>query len=319
MFITAHHLVVDGVSWRILIEDLATILIQKHNKEDVKLPDKTHSFQEWFRQLICWHPEEVAEEVEYWQCILNKKFAFPVEYDKGLDTINHQSELDIHFDKEKTWALALKANEIYNTQTQDLLIAALLCTIRRTLHLSEVVLELEGHGREDIGKEMDISRTVGWFTSLYPVYFRLDDSSISAQIKEVKEKMRAVPRKGIGFGLLRHVIGDLKKDQPRTVRFNYLGEFEGENRNSPVAWSGRQIGSDVCAGNEQSFIIEINCYIIDSEFNAIMTYSKNKFSSENMGRFKNIFESQVEEIIEHCSDTSRKEFTPSDFDMDRLS
>jgi len=314
LLITAHHLVVDGVSWRIILEDINTMIKQIKNGQRIILPSKTHSYQEWAKVIENYRDYEVDKEKSYWKQILGKDFNFPTDYDLKENIVDSSCTIAVQMDEDLTEYLLTKANSSYNTEPKDLLITSLLRTIKEFTGSEEITIELESHGRDDIFEGIDISRTVGWFTSLYPFYIRLKKENLSNQIKEVKEEIRRIPNNGIGFGIFNYMSKALKRNDQKYIRFNFLGDFTFGHDNSYVNLLRDQLGSDYDKRNRLTCIIDINCFIVGGKLNVHLTYSKNKFSQNTMERYINSYINDLKMIIGHCCDKESVEFTPSDFD-----
>lgn len=312
--ITAHHLAVDGVSWRIILEDINTMVKQINNGQGIMLPSKTHSYQEWTKVIENYCDYVIDKEKSYWEQILGKDFSFPADFNVGEDTVDSSCTIAVQMDEELTKCLLTKADLSYNTEPKDLLITSLLRTIKEFTGSEDIIIELEGHGRDDIFEGIDISRTVGWFTSLYPFYIKLKKENLSDQIKEVKEEIRKVPNNGIGFGILKYMSKALKGNDQKYIRFNFLGDFTSEHDNSYVNLLKDRLGSDYDKRNRLTCIIDMNCLIVDGKLNVLLTYSKNKFSQNTMERYINSYINDLKIIIDYCCDKESVEFTPSDFD-----
>ncbi|XVV07900.1 condensation domain-containing protein [Actinosynnema sp. CA-248983] len=210
LLLVAHHLVVDGVSWRILLDDLETAY------RGGDLGAKTTSFQEWSRRLWA----HVAEggfdaEVDHWSAPL------PVtEEARGpVDVVT------VELSAEDTDALLRGAPAAYRTRVNDVLLAALAWALARWTGESRVAVDLEGHGREDLFDGVDLSRTVGWFTTVYPVVLDVPEGDWRSRVKAVRRQLRAVPGNGIGCGALRQ-HGRVPTGGTPAVAFNYLGQFD---------------------------------------------------------------------------------------------
>lgn len=319
LLVCAHHLVIDGVSWRIILEDISTIIRQINNGQEITLPAKTDSFQKWAETLNKYDFSGTNEEKRYWESVLEKKFNFPIDYDLGEDVIEKCNTVSTLISEDQTEKFLTQANLSYNTKPKDLIISALVKTIYEHAVNGEIVIELEGHGREDIFPQVDNTRTVGWFTSLYPFYIEVKDGSLANMIKHVKEELRRVPNNGIDFGILKYIAGVLDNNNPRYIRLNYLGDFSRGFENSPVKLLNGNCGSDVGRDNHLTCLMEINCMIVDKKLNIMLTYSRNKFSENTIQRFINKFNYNFIEIINHCCEQEATEFTPSDFDTAVLS
>lgn len=314
LLITAHHLVVDGVSWRIILEDISIMIKQINNGQRIRIASKTHSYQDWANVLGIYCKNGIDEEKNYWRQVLSKEFFFPIDYDLGKDTIESTETIVVQIRKDLTKCLLTKANIPYNTEPKDLLITSLLRTIKNLFGSEDIIIELEGHGRDDLFERVDLSRTVGWFTSLYPFYIKLTKNDLSSQIKEVKKEIRRIPNNGVGFGILKYISNAFNDRIKKYVRFNFLGDFTTGHANNPVRLLNEQLGYDCDRGNNLTYILEINCFIICSRLNVLFTYSKNKFSKSTVELFGNNYINNLKSIIKHCCGKESVEYTPSDFD-----
>jgi len=314
IMLVAHHLIVDGVSWRILIEDINILLDQSLRNEKLELDITTHSYQEWAEKLELYAKEIVEEEEEYWKRMLDFNPDFPMEHDFGDDTVLNSETISLELNEADTSKLMTEANSIYKTEANDLLIASLIRTIKNHTGCRDVAIELEHHGREELFSDLDISRTIGWFTSMYPFAMRLESDEIGAEIKEIKERLREIPRNGIGFGILRYLSGRLPKTDSKYVRFNFLGEFEAQRDNEVLKLIDAQYGGDCSEMNKLTSLLDINCYIIEGKLKFNLTFSKNKFSEKGIEDFAHMLMENLKELVHHCCSKTGVEFTPSDFE-----
>jgi len=314
MLLTAHHLVVDGVSWRIILEDLHALLQQIHHGQLPLLPPKTSTYQKWAEALHIYLQTVGEEEKEYWHSVMRKPFRFPIDHDLGMNTIASSHTLTAELGQAETITLLSEANTSYNTEPHDLLLTALLVTVKEFTGSRDIIIEMEGHGREELDDRLDVTRTVGWFTSLYPFGITLTEESLSNQIKHIKEERRRVPKNGIGYGLLRYLNRSIDHDQPKSIRFNYLGEFVQEHGDTYVTLLPDQFEHNVSEDNQLTCLLDINSYVINNRLQIRLTYSRNQFHDSTMERFQTLYLRYLKKVIEHCSNKETKEFTPSDFD-----
>ena len=211
LLIVIHHLVVDGVSWRILLEDLETLY------GGGVLPEKTSSYREWAEGLIRYgESREAAKEEVYWQEIEQQEIpSLPRDREsREVHRFGNSRTEVVTLDEATTSQLLTEAHQAYRTEINDLLLAALSLAIREWSGADRVAIHLEGHGREEILPEVDLTRTVGWFTSIYPVVLPVRTEDPGTVIKEVKETLRRVPHKGVGYGVRRYLQGKRGKSNP---------------------------------------------------------------------------------------------------------
>ncbi|WP_254664839.1 condensation domain-containing protein, partial [Streptomyces prasinopilosus] len=237
LLLVAHHLVVDAVSWRVLRDDLEAAHRQAVRGEPVTLGERTTSFRDWARGLAA-HVESGAldEELPYWERAVNAE-PLPAGTPAGPDA-GRVDTLTVVLDEADTEALLRAAPAAYRTRVNDVLLAALALALARWTGREEVRLDLEGHGREDVLDDVDLSRTVGWFTTVHPVALRVPEPAgpgpgrdWRSLVKSVRRQLRAVPGNGLGFGALRtfgppEVRERLGRAAHGQVVFNYLGQWD---------------------------------------------------------------------------------------------
>ncbi len=312
--VTAHHLVVDGVSWRILFEDLFKAYSDILSGASVKLPDKTSSFKDWSMKVSAYAPK-VLEEFAWWENILTGGvFSIPVEHENGLNDAGSALSISVKLDEEKTDQLIKTAHRAYGTEINDLLLTALMRSISGWTGNSKVTFDLEGHGREDIFDDMDITRTVGWFTTIYPVVLDAGKNKLSEQIKHVKEALRAIPDKGFNYGILKYILG---QDLPlySGLSFNYMGQITADISGLPVKFE--DIGLKTTHGkNHRPNLIDIIGIVSDGKFRADFIYSPNIHERETIECLANSFINEISNVLEHCMDPASFDITPSDFGLD---
>ncbi|HEY0092714.1 MAG TPA: condensation domain-containing protein, partial [Archangium sp.] len=233
LLLTLHHLVVDTVSWRTLLEDLESLYLALRKGEEPALPPKTTSFKTWAERLEA-HAKSGAlqPELSFW---LGEGRPAPKSLPldaHGENTLASARSLQVSLDAEETRLLLQEVPAAYRARLEDVLLAALAESLSRWTHDSRLRVELEGHGREDLFDDVDLSRTVGWFTSTYPVDLEVPTKASPGDLlRAVRDGLRLLPGHGLGHGLLRHLeggdaAGALRALSPPQVSFNYLGQFD---------------------------------------------------------------------------------------------
>jgi len=230
-----HHLVVDWVSWRILLEDLTTVYAQLSNGEEIKLPAKTTSFKEWAHKLALYaETEELASEADHWLAQARQPSkTLPVDHRAGHNTVASARTVSVSLNKEETRALLQDVTPAHDAQVNEVLLAACARACLRWTAETKLLVDVDGHGREDVVEGVDLSRTVGWFSALFPVLLECEPSgNMETVLQSVKIKLRAIPNRGIGYGLLRYMsyhagIGPALKTAPQAeICLTYLGQFD---------------------------------------------------------------------------------------------
>ncbi|MCK4258179.1 MAG: amino acid adenylation domain-containing protein [Halanaerobiales bacterium] len=317
LLIPIHHLVVDGVSWRILLEDLET---QYNSNLQTKLPLKTTSFKEWSQRLVNYAQSEEIE-IGYWNQIDLEKITSISKNQGEPNYFKDFTLLLIQLDKIQTEQLLTKTSAGYNTGINDILLSGLTLAFSEAFDLEQILLNTEGHGREEIFPEVNLGRTVGWFTSLYPVYFE-KQTGIEDTIKYVKESLRRIPNKGLNFGLARYLKNNpYLKNFKSEVCFNYLGQFADEFSQNDV--TGRLLrgasessGSSTHGQNEHPYLIEINGLIIDGKLQFSLLYNQKLVDIDKMRKLHKLYGKYLQEIIEHCVSKKDITYTPSDLNLE---
>ncbi|WLH71423.1 non-ribosomal peptide synthase/polyketide synthase [Pseudomonas fluorescens] len=329
LLLVIHHLVVDGVSWRILLEDLQTAYRQIAQGAAVVLPAKTSSTRAWAERLQAYAGSPaLAQELAWWQTQLHGSRAGLPGADPQASLSNrHALSVTTQLDPGFTRRLLQDAPSAYRTQINDLLLTALARVIVRWTGDASMLIRLEGHGREDLFDEIDLTRTVGWFTSLYPVQLAPTDS-LAGSLKQIKEQLRAVPEKGLGFGALRY-LGDAEAQQalsalPRPrITFNYLGQFdgsfEGGEQEGLFAPSGDASGAEQSLDAPLGNWLEINGQVYAGELKLNWSFSQAMFAQATVQQLADDYAVELKALIEHCCAAANQGVTPSDFPLARLS
>ncbi len=281
LFIAIHHLVVDGVSWRILLEDLGRVYRQLQRVESVSFPVKTTSFVRWARLLVEHaHSEQVRGELSYWSELSRKHIKpLPVDSHDGQNLEAETQTFTIALDADETRVLLRDVVRAYDARINEVLLAALVDAVADWTSKQSILIELEGHGREELFADVDLSRTVGWFTNAFPVLLeRKAEHSPAAALESVKQQLRSVPGQGIGYGLLRY-LNDESAPQLRDlpvpeISFNYLGQLD-QMLDEPALFS---LVSGTRRGNRHSSarrsqLLEINAHVSNQRLQVDWNYS----------------------------------------------
>lgn len=318
LLIVIHHLVVDGVSWRILLEDLEMLLRQSQQGQELLLPLKTDSYLTWAQALTEYaKSSKIKVERDYWLNLVKTDVdSIPGKLQTNQNRIGDARMVTVELDEKITLLFLSRAHQAFNTKSNDILLTALGLTFHRTFKLGKILIALEGHGREDISNTVDISRTVGWFTSIFPVVLSdLDQGDIGTLIKETKENLNRIPSKGIGFGILKYLNEDLihefEKLNP-TISFNYLGQFDAEINNTSFKFSSESLGDSVDVNENRTYDLDITSLILDNKLKFNISYNPNHYQPDLMDRFCDTLKSATSEIIQYCAGRKENELTPSD-------
>ena len=322
LLLVLHHLIVDGISLRILQDDLYTLLGASAGRTgDLSLlPAKTSSFQTWARSLEAYASKpELEAELPYWTDVVSTTSTpLPEDLPGGSDDRASVATVTIGMPAEATRRLLIDVPKAYGTQVNDPLFTALSQVLRDWCGGS-VLVDVEGHGREEIFENVDVSRTVGWFTSIFPVLLGAEpDGPAVDRLKFVKEQLRGIPRRGVGYGILRH-LGRLDARErlapanPPQVLFNYLGRFDRHaSIESAVAVP------TVAASGSRTHTLEINGSVQDGRLYFEFTYSTTRHRRETIEALAQRYVDAIGELVERCTEPGAFGYTPSDFPLARL-
>lgn len=313
--LVAHHLVVDGVSWRILLEDLFAAYTAAAQGSAITLPDKTTAYRDWALKLESYAAgDALRAELDYWRAVLPDTLpAIPVDHLSGDNTSASSATERIAFDADLTGKLLKEAHRAYNTEVNDLLITALMRTLSGWTKHTPVVFDLEGHGREDIG--VDITRTVGWFTTIYPVVLdRGKEEGLAKDVKYVKETLRSIPAKGFHYGALKYLAGEsLPIDTG--VSFNYLGQAAAQGLGEAFSLVDLPEAGNTDPGNARANLIDVIGMVVDGRLHIDFVYSRNRHTAETIRALAETYRTELEHVIAHCLDPAHFDITPSDFGL----
>tara|TARA_R110001583_G_scaffold75188_5_gene207275 strand:+ start:3504 stop:14609 length:11106 start_codon:yes stop_codon:yes gene_type:complete len=312
LLVVAHHLVIDGVSWRILLEDMAKVYTALSRDEVVELPPRTSPLSHWSRHLHELAASPVlAAEADYWRTQLTDVADLPVDGDTppGIigDVTHHESRLSA----ERTQWLLRDAPNVYAATIDDLLLAALARTLRRWTGECDFLVNMEGHGREAGETDIDLSRTVGWFTAIYPLRLTADDESPAETIARIRERRKAVPRKGLGYGILRYLrsqdcVPELPDNRAR-INVNYLGQFSGEATENPLweVYGGELKGRERSDEMPLANWLELVSHVHKGVFTSKWIYSTRVFDDVTVARLQSIYHEELALIVDHCAKVVR--------------
>ncbi|MDO5850912.1 MAG: amino acid adenylation domain-containing protein [Methanobacteriaceae archaeon] len=310
LFIVMHHLIIDGISWRILKEDIETIYSQIKNNKKIKLPYKSNSFKKWANIVDKYSTSyQLKKQIPYWQTVISKISDGNLPK-KDVNTVTWNKE-SILLDETYTKLLLNDISKAYNTEINDILFSAFILAVYNVTKQNKLSVVLEGHGREQIVPNMNINRTVGWFTSLYPVIFENIDDSIKNTIINIKETLKQIPQKGISYGMLQQK-GFIEEQIP-DLAFNYLGEFGEEDSISNYQISNIPHGNKINSYNKIFTAMALSSYTMNKKFKASLKYNQDKYDPQLIKEIINQFKQELMNIIDHCKNIETPIKTVSDY------
>ncbi|QLG08796.1 amino acid adenylation domain-containing protein [Bacillus velezensis] len=300
LLICVHHLVIDGVSWRILLEDLFSGYRQIQETGKITLPMKTASYKEWANALTQYAKSEVlSDEIAYWKNISDKSNS--TETFKSTQTASGQYKNKVvKVDSETTKKLLLEAGKTYKTEINDLLLASLTIAVKEWRNSKYLTIEMEGHGRETIDREIAIDRTVGWFTSAYPIILETKDT-VEESILETKQTLKQVPNHGIGYGVLRYLGEHSGLEMSAAITFNYLGELDNEiDRIEGISMSGMPLGRSMSEKNSSGMGLSLNGAVLNGQLEFDIIYDTGLYTDEDAQTLVLAYERAIKDVVKTC-------------------
>jgi amino acid adenylation domain-containing protein/non-ribosomal peptide synthase protein (TIGR01720 family) len=319
LLITAHHLLVDGVSWRILLEDLYLVYHALEQGANVPAIRKTASLADWQRALMASATtNQRTIEERYWRQVEETYFDIPQDVETNDWRSKHLQIASAKLNVEDTARLLKEVYQVYKTEMPVILNTALALTLQAWTGLNKFLIEQENHGRHL--ESIDVSGTTGWFTVLYPLLLELTDDTLVNQLLGIKEQVHKVPDNGIGYGIYRHLkhidSGDTVK---RTaIRLNYLGQFGKELNNDLFAYEPAYTGREMDPGNHLTAKLELDLMIISGELQLSLKYNKEAHTATTIGWFVDTFFHHINRILTHAKEDRGVYLTSSDFDTAAL-
>jgi non-ribosomal peptide synthase protein (TIGR01720 family) len=322
-----------------MLEDMVAAYEQlAAGTNEVKLAPKTTSYQQWARHLLEYaHSDEVAREADYWSRELRRPISrLPVDFKVGsngkgsaqLATLNKvatMKQVQVALSAQETQSLLTNVPSAYQTQITEVLLAALVSAHERWTGERRLLVEIEGHGREDELLQADLSRTVGWFTTISPVMLEGGRRGDGELLKSLKEQLRARPHGGFNFGVLRYLgkpeIRERLAHMPAAdVSFNYLGQFDQVlNKDGLLRPARESSGRGRSPAGRRPYMLEISGGISEGRLQLVWIYSSALHRRESIERFAGEYIEALRRIITHCQSEEAGGFTPSDFPEAALS
>ncbi|MEM6451448.1 MAG: condensation domain-containing protein, partial [Cyanobacteria bacterium P01_D01_bin.105] len=348
LFIAIHHLIIDGVSWRILLADVQQAYLQASTNQPIQFQSKTHSYQQWATEL---HDlatsSEIAADLDYWQALANKEWVdLPSDFtiNAAENTVASSKTITVQLTEALTQSLLKEVPAAYNAQIADALLTAFIQTLTEWTNSSEILINLESYGR--FSDKLDLSRSVGWFTALYPISLNYEPTlTLTENLKETQSRLSAVPNNGLSYGILNYLAADyldenhLETDDLRAtfnisapVSFNYLGQIDigqieahseaGFKKISLPATSNKRNQADV---NQRVHLLDVNSWIENDQLQIEWTFNQRCHKRETIETLAEQLVQNLSELIESCHlascqtqqvvDQENVDQTPDDFSL----
>lgn len=319
MMLLAHHMIMDVISWRILTEDLEKGYSQALNQKEITLPAKTVSFKVWSEGLAYYsQSEKLKRRLAYWSEIENKLVDGKLKED-GIDDKFEPKTAVACLNAAITEKLLKESAHAYNTEINDLLVAALGRAVNKVTGQRTLAIQMEGHGREETVGSFDLGRTIGWFTSIYPVVLDELGTNIAQDIRNTKETLRRVPGHGIDYGIIKNAAmgnpEEMDVEVAPDISFNYLGELGTKTESGDLYFEFSQLGygQDTNPRNQFGPSINVIGHVQKGSLSMTVTCNSSRYLAERIEQIGKAYEEELIAVAEHCSHAQKSESTASDF------
>ncbi|MDQ4125290.1 MAG: amino acid adenylation domain-containing protein, partial [Actinomycetota bacterium] len=303
LLLVVHHLGVDAVSWPILVEDLHDLCRSIQRRGEAKLPPKSTSFKWWAQKL-----EEYARsplllrELDYWMTAAPPDVtALPVDRDDGPNDVASTETVHRPSGSELTSGLLHEAPVAFGTQIMDVFVTALTLAVQEWKGSPGLLVNLEGHGRNEAFEGANLFATVGWFTSVYPFFNELDPGDlVRASLERTKAGLAAIPNKGFGYGALRYLTPEGRRlgdaPQPEIV-FNYFGRIDSAYPDGGFVPTFGDTGPSVSPRMRRAHLVEVSASVARDRLSMQWTYSRNRHDTATIERLAGLFDAHLAAIV----------------------
>ena len=313
LLVACHHLIIDGVSWRILLADLQLTYRQLQRTGKTQHVPPTTFASNWVRHLKS--SQDLLEDNLYWDDIDKQvaKLSLPIEQPNGDNLMGNSRSQSLRLSEKSTTQLLKSVPENYAIRSEELIIAALVQVLATWSEERAVALQLERHGRLDRGPRFDLTRTVGWLTSLFPVVIPADHKLETTEfLKDVKDALRTVPLDGVGYG-----IAEREHCHPKVpdFRFNYLGQADGSfGSDSMFSLASESPGRARHPDDARDVLHEVNAVVTRGELQIHWIYPENMYTRDTMHRLASQFRKNLLSLIDFCLNSESDDgYSESDF------
>ena len=325
LLIAIHHAIVDAISWRVLLEDVEAAYVAIRGNREPRLDHPTASFKGWAERLVAYAGARAKEGLDSWAQLADpEEVALPCGQiaDPDLNTEASAHAVIVSLTAGETDKLLRQAPSAYGTHVNDLLLAALAQALLSWTGRDSIVIDLEGHGREDALDAVDVSRTIGWFTSLFPVRLSQPDASPGGIITQTKETLRQLHDRGLSFGALRYLSPEAAVRQTlaqlpeRQLLFNYLGQTDAITAGSSLfRLTGESAGPWRAAANRRSHLLDVLASVSDGQLRVQWTYSDRFHDAATITNIADSYAVALRGLIDHCAEAPTATMTPSDYPL----
>ncbi len=292
LLIAIHHLIIDGVSWRYLVEDIEALYA---SKLQTQLPLRSHSFIEWSE----WLTQKAftgACNIDYWLSIAPENFSKIACTTSRKSTVQRHKETLLVIDAEITQKLFMRAHSQHDANVGEILLCALFLSLTKAFSIDKLLINHEGHGRPN-EDGINVQRTMGWFTAIYPVALFLQNTPLET-LRHVKETIREISECDTHYGIARylHSHKHLQQFQPE-VLFNYFGRVGADLiKGSETAFLSNceeEIGRISHPHNTMPHFLEVNAIAMENCLRICISYDTQAFDENRMHAWIAAFSKEI--------------------------
>ena len=284
LFICAHHLVIDGVSWRILLDDFIYLQSQLKNNKELTLPYRTMDYKSWLAELQKQgDSEEARGELPYWNEMISKIPKGKIQLEEPREKQSEGNafrKIKMSISEDETKTFQKLCNPRDDIQINDLLLTALCFAVNSITNQKLLSLNLEGHGRESINDISKVDRTIGWFTTNYPLILDCYNKDIWDLLNKTKAEIRKIPKKGFNFGILKYCKRLLNSNEMSECSFNFMGNMD--NNSDALVVSNYDFGNSMDENNTLWSPLNFNGVIQNNCLRFTIDFDSNKFKKSDV-------------------------------------
>ena len=306
LLLLSHHLVIDTVSWRILLEDLSQVYERLQQGLPLEPQAASSSFQQWAQRLQDYvQTDAMQQEADFWLQQSGSVPVLPVDNPTGANCEGEVQSIEQHLGLEETRALLREVPQHTRASVEEVLLSALALACWDCFGSAGLAIELEGHGRQALFADVDLSRTVGWFTSTFPLVLEVGEQREPlAVLRTTKSQLRRLPQRGIGYGLLRYLHPDveirqrLQEQEQPAVSFNYLGQFDQVlGHEALFALAPESSGRENALENQRAHQLDVVALIVGEQLHLLWQYSAQLYQAETMLRLAQSYLTRLRQVI----------------------
>jgi amino acid adenylation domain-containing protein/non-ribosomal peptide synthase protein (TIGR01720 family) len=303
LLIVAHHLIIDGISWRILLDELQVAYRQLTAGKTIDLGPRPLAWQRW---VLALHDRArsgaIRAELPYWRAAAeaSRSKGFPRDGETNDNLFRDSQTLSCALSEAETRALLEGGIGAALAEANDLLLTALARALRIWGKVESCAITLESHGRDALDEAADGGGTIGWFTSLFPFQLELAGTEIREQLVQIRDALRRVPRRGAGYGLLRYLAQAEGLEYPTALSFNYLGQFDTGSAGEGWELAGEEMGAQFAPELPRQHDLDLTAIVLAGQLNFSITFHAGRHRRERITALLATYRDELVAMAEYC-------------------